>query len=186
MGVEHPSPFANRWRSRWIWFERPAIRLATLTRPERDVDGDRVGLFRRRFELSSVPATAPCRIWTDGRHIVRVNGVEVARGPVRANPRRAHYDVVDLAPHLRTGANVLTINAVHFEQQTSWWTPVPPSYTLGAGSLAVEAWLGEALASDGHHETSDDDGSAAGWPGGDASWRPLPGVASRRRGSTAR
>jgi hypothetical protein len=175
MGVEHPSPFENRWRSRWIWFERPAIRLATLTRPERAVEGDRVGLFRRRFELSSVPATAPCRIWTDGRHVVRVNGAEVARGPVRANPRRAHYDAFDLAPHLRVGANVVTITAVHFEQQTSWWTPVPPSYTLGAGSLAVEAWLGDGMlvGADG----SGPDGDDAGWLVGDAAWRTLPGDA---------
>ena len=61
--------------------------------------------------------------------------MEVARGPVRTDPRRAHYDVVDLAPHLRPGANVLAVTARHFGTATSWWMPVPPSYTLGAGGV---------------------------------------------------
>jgi hypothetical protein len=40
-----------------------------------------------------------------------VNGTEVARGPVRANPRRQPYEDVDLAPHLRRGANVIGVLA---------------------------------------------------------------------------
>ena len=164
MALEHPAPFGSRWRSRWIWFEPPAIELATLTRPERAVDGDRVGLFRRRFDLAHVPEAAPCRLWSDGRHRLSVNGTEVARGPVRSDPRRAHYDVVDLAPHLRVGENVLAVLAVHFAHQTSWWMPVPPSYSLGAGSLTLEACLGGP----------DDPGA---WLVSDASWRCRPGEA---------
>ena len=164
MALEHPAPFGSRWRSRWIWFEPPAIVMPTLTRPERAVDGDQVGLFRRSFTLDAVPASAPCRIWSDGRHLLRVNGMEVARGPVRSEPRRSHYDVVDLAPHLRVGENVLAVTAVHFAHQTSWWMPVPPSYSLGAGSLTVEACLGDA----------DDDGA---WLATDASWRSCRGAA---------
>lgn len=164
MALAHPAPFGNRWRSRWIWFEPPAIALPTLTRPERAVDGDQVGLFRRSFTLDAVLATALCRIWSDGRHVLRANGVEVARGPVRSEPRRSHYDVVDLAPHLRPGENVLAVTAVHFAHQTSWWMPVPPSYSLGAGSLTLEACLGDP----------EDDGA---WLVTDASWRSCRGQA---------
>lgn len=164
MALEHPAPFGNRWRSRWIWFEPPAIVMPTLTRPERAVDGDQVGLFRRSFTLEAVPATGPCRIWSDGRHVLRVNGVEVARGPVRSEPRRSHYDAVDLAPHLRVGENVLAVTAVHFAHQTSWWMPVPPSYSLGAGSLTLEACLGDP---------ADD----AAWIVSDATWRSCRGEA---------
>lgn len=141
--VDHPAPFTASWRGRWIWFERPAIVAETATRPVRAVEGDRIGLFRRRVELDAAPATAPCRLWSDGRHVLRVNGREVARGPVRSNPRRPHYDVVDLAPHLRAGTNVITVTARHFASATSWWAPVPPSYTLGAGSLVLEAQIGD-------------------------------------------
>lgn len=56
---------------------------------------------------------------------MRVNGELVVRGSVRANPRRARYDVVDLAPHLRPGPNVITIVARHFARATSWWMPSP-------------------------------------------------------------
>ena len=164
MALEHPAPFGNRWRSRWIWVEAPAINLTALTRPERAVDGDQVGLFRRSFVLDAVPAAAPCRIWSDGRHVLRINGVEVARGPVRSEPRRSHYDAVDLAPHLRVGENVLGVTAVHFAQQTSWWMPVPPSYSLGAGSLTLEACLG-------------DPDEADAWIVTDATWRSCRGEA---------
>ena len=131
MILRHPEPFDARWRSRWIWHRQPAIVAETATRPALADPTDTVVLLRRVVHLEEVPATAPARIWVDGRYVLRVNGAEVARGPVRSDPRRAHYDVVDLAPHLRTGTNVIAITARHFGTATSWWMPVPPTYTLG-------------------------------------------------------
>ena len=143
MQLRHPDPFSARWRAHWIWHEPPAITTETATRAVLRDPQDTVALLRRRVELAEVPVAAPCRIWADGRYVLRVNGTEVARGPVRSDPRRAHYDVVDLAPHLRLGTNVLAITARHFGTATSWWTPVPPSYTLGAGAVVLEAQLGD-------------------------------------------
>jgi hypothetical protein len=157
--VRHPQPFEDRWRARWIWFEPPAIEIETATRPVRAVAGDRIGLFRRVVEVVEPPPAAPCRLWSDGRHVLAVNGKEVARGPVRSDPRRPHYDVVDIGPHLRAGANVLTVIARHFARATSWWSPAPPTYTLGAGGLVLEAVI---------------DGE---WVVSDASWRCRPGEA---------
>ena len=159
MRLHHPEPFEAHWRARWIWHGRPRIANETATRPVQADPTDRVMLFRRLVELTEVPATAPARLWTDGRFVLFVNGAEIARGPVRSDPRAAHYDLVDLAPHLRVGTNVIAIIARHFGTATSWWMPVPPSYSLGAGSLVFEACIGDD------------------WIITDRSWRSAPGTA---------
>ncbi len=159
MQLHHPAPFANRWRARWIWHEPPRIAARSATRPEPADPVDRVALLRRSVHLDAVPITAPARVWVDGRYVLRVNGAEVARGPVRSDPRRAHYDVVDLAPHLVDGENVLALVARHFGEATSWWMPVPPSYSLGVGSVVLEAVVGDE------------------WVVTDRSWRAIGGEA---------
>ena len=159
MRLTHPEPFDARWRSRWIWFEQPRIHTQTATRPVQSDPQDRVGLFRRSLELDAVPGSVPARIWVDGRYVLWVNGEEVARGPVRSDPRSAHYDVVDLSPHLLVGHNAIAITARHFGEATSWWTPVPPTYSLGAGSVVFEALLGDD------------------WLVADRTWRCSPGRA---------
>jgi alpha-L-rhamnosidase len=142
-----------------VWFERPAIVTETATRPVQANPHDSIGLFRRTFRLDSVPPSLPARIWADGRYVLCVNGNEVARGPVRSDPRMAHYDVVDLAGFVRVGDNVITITARHFGAATSWWMPVPATYTLGAGSVLFEALV------DDH------------WVVADRSWRASAGNA---------
>jgi len=159
MQLHHPEPFAARWRSRWIWFERPAIVTETATRPVQADPRDSIGMLRRTLHLADVPASVPARIWVDGRYVLCVNGSEVARGPVRSDPRMAHYDVVDLGEALHVGDNVITITARHFGAATSWWMPVPASYTLGAGSVVFEALVGDQ------------------WVVADRSWRASAGSA---------
>jgi hypothetical protein len=157
--TEHPEPFAAAWRGRWIWWRPPAIRTETATRPVAADPSDDLALFRRTLELDQVPSSAPARLWVDGRCLLSVNGTEVARGPVRSDPRAARYDVVDLAPHLVVGTNVIAIVARHFADATSWWMPVPPTYSLGVGSLVFEALVGDD------------------WVVSDRSWRCAPGEA---------
>jgi len=142
-----------------VWHGPPRIVPETATRPVLADPTDRVVLLRRSLTLDTVPPEVPARLWSDGRHVLAVNGVEVSRGPVRSDPRRAHYDVVDLAPHLRVGENVLAVTARHFGRATSWWIPVPPSYTLGAGSVVFEALVGDE------------------WVVSDARWRSCEGSA---------
>lgn len=164
MRVEHPPPFGARWRARWIWASAPAITTESATRPVLADPRDTVVLLRRAVDVTEVPERAPARIWADGRYRLTVNGVELARGPVRSDPRRARYDLVDLAPELRVGANVIAITARHFGRATSWWTPVPPTYSLGAGAIVFEALVGdEWVVSDRHWTASP----------GDA-WTPVP------------
>lgn len=159
MHAHHPAPFSATWRSRWIWHERPAIALETATRPVRADPTPKVGLLRRVVTVEDQPARAPARIWADARYLLEVNGTEVARGPVRSDPRRPHYDVVDLAPHLRAGPNVIAATVRHYGTATSWWMPAPPSYTLGAGCFTFEALIGGE------------------WVVSDREWRCAPGAA---------
>ncbi len=88
-----------------------------------------------------------------------VNGTEVSRGPVRSNPRLLTYDPVDLSPHLRAGENVVAILARFYGHPTPWWMPAPVTYSLGAGSTAFEAMIGDE------------------WIVSDASWRATPAPA---------
>ena len=157
--MTHPSPFEARWRGSWIWFERPRLTTKSATRPILDEPTDRVALLRKDLHLDEVPPEAPCRIWVDGRYRLSVNGVEAARGPVRSDPRQSHYDVVDLAALLVAGSNTIAITARHFGEETSWWTPVPPTYSLGAGSVVFELKVGDD------------------WVVSDRSWRSMPGEA---------
>ena len=119
MKLEHPKPFAGRWHAKWMWNARPALQLDTATRMVLADATDKVAMFRRELELDAVPASVPARIWADGRFILRVNGVEVGRGPVRSDPKAAHYDIADLAPFLVEGSNVISIIARHFGTATS-------------------------------------------------------------------
>ena len=145
----------GRWRARWIWCEPPRLTFdggrPTLARGT----GARLACFRRRIALETVPPVAPARMVSDGRHVVWVNGREVARGPVRSDPRRLAYDHVDLAPHLVEGTNVIAVLVCFYGEANAWWMPAPATYGLGAGAFAFEARLGD------------------GWLASDAEWRTL-------------
>lgn len=73
--------------------------------------------YRKSFALSEKPATATARIavdskywlWINGRMVVREGGVK--RGP---NPQDTYFDVVDLAPHLKSGDNQIALLAWYF------------------------------------------------------------------------
>ncbi len=181
MTLPHPAPFALRWRARWIWHGAPAIVPETATRPVLADPTDRVVLLRRVLHLDAVPDSVPARLWSDGRHVLAVNGVEVARGPVRSDPRRPHEDVVDLGPHLRPGENVLAVTARHFGRATSWWIPAPPTYTLGAGSVVFEALVGdEWVVSDGTWRSAEGSAWTAVDIPGDVASLPLESFDARR------
>ena len=89
MKLQHPEPFAGRWQAKWMWNAHPALKLETATRMVLADATDKVAMFRRELVLDAVPASVPARIWADGRYILRVNGTEVGRGPVRSDPRAA-------------------------------------------------------------------------------------------------
>ncbi|MBM4336883.1 MAG: alpha-L-rhamnosidase [Deltaproteobacteria bacterium] len=126
----------GRWRARWIWAEG-------------QTEGRQTVALRRSLALRSVPASAPARLCAISRYALHVNGRELARGPVRANPRRQPYDVVDLAPHLREGENVIGVLAWRYGGANAWFLPPPAGSDLRFGAFVFEARVGgEWLASD--------------------------------------
>lgn len=132
----------GRWRARWIWFEPPRL---TMEFPigGTPVQADRFALFRRTFDLGEIPDRAPARATADARYVLWVNNLEAARGPIRCNGRRLHYDLVDLAPYLREGRNCIAVLARFYGRPVPWWAPTPGSLQLGSGSLVFEARVGE-------------------------------------------
>lgn len=74
---------------------------------------------RREFELSQVPDSAELMITSCGLYKLWVNGEYAGRGPARSLPHRKRYDVIDVAPHLREGRNVLAVQIVRFAFSTA-------------------------------------------------------------------
>lgn len=119
--------------------------------------GEENALLRRSLSLDAVPERATARVVADSRYILFVNGSEVSRGPVRGDLSKLCYDELDLAPHLRQGANAIAIHARYYAVATPWWAPARPAIGLGRrGAVAFELDLGEGE-----------------WLGSDASWRSL-------------
>ncbi len=132
----------GRWRARFVWCEAPRIENDPSATLHRVASKDAVtACFRRSFDLAVVPASAPARVTADSRYALFVNGVEVARGPVRANGRRFHYDIVDIAPQLRPGRNAIAAIVRFFGRANPWWAPVPATFQLGAGAFLFEVML---------------------------------------------
>lgn len=152
----------SRWTAHWIWDAEPiggALRQVIAA--------------RRSVHLDRVPDRAPGRAFADALYVMFVNGVEVRRGPGRANPFSRRYDTFDLAPTLRVGENVITIIAAMNAAPSRQWMPAPTLVSeLAGGALAFEADLGtEVVATDGSWLTR----TIEGW-----GLSPDTGIISRR------
>ena len=120
---------AGRWDARWIWSDAAA-----------DDATRRTVALRHVVHLDEVPASVPTRISAIARYALWVNGTEVSRGPIRANPRRARHDVVDLAPTLQVGPNVVTALVWIYPGANPFWMPGPVfASRLGRGGFVLEA-----------------------------------------------
>lgn len=70
--------------------------------------------FRKSLDLDRAPAAAALHLFADSRYLLWVNGKHVLRGPCRFNPKRPEFDTLDIAPHLRAGANSLVVLVHHY------------------------------------------------------------------------
>ncbi len=146
-----------RWNGHWIWVPEDRVEISMGIGPSdpRTTRKASIGLFRKSFSLDAVPARAPARITADSRYALYINGQEVSRGPVRSQPRRMMYDLVDLAPALQAGANVIAVFVRFYGRANSFYIPAVPNSGLGkTGALVFEADLGPN-----------------GWLVSDASWK---------------
>lgn len=157
-----PNDFSEiRWRGHWIWTEPPAMPSGLFAdMGDADSRAEAHGLFRKTFTLERVPDRAPARIAADSRYVLFVNGQEAFRGPVRSQPRRMHYDLLDLAPHLKAGENIIAVYVKYYGTANAYWIPAVANMTLGkTGVLVFEANVFAA------------DFGEGGWLVSDASWR---------------
>ena len=167
-----------RWTGHWIWVPEEKIEPGNFFGGDARLHPESHGLFRKTFELSSVPARAPARISADSRYVLFVNGQEVRRGPIRSQPRRMHYDLFDLAPYLRAGVNTLAVYVKYFGKATAGWMPAVANGTLGkSGVLVFEANLGERwLVSDGSWRARKSDAWTADGSDGEAGNQVTGGI----------
>jgi tetratricopeptide (TPR) repeat protein len=109
-------------------------------------------VFRRAFDLASLPAAAPLRIRALRRFEVEVNGRHAALASDPSQWRNEQR--LDVAPLLRAGANELAVRVYNDNGPPALWlsletsgAPVRSDATWEA-SLAGAAWKPAALASD--------------------------------------
>lgn len=139
-------------RAPFIWTTQQNIDpmgfLAPLQGVNRRDDGqNRWFLFRRVFDLPDGVPNGLTHVTVDGRYRLFVNGTAVGRGPVRCDPLHQKYDIYDLAPHLRSGKNVVGLIVHSFGVDTSWYETVKGMWQPTFGDGAV--WLdGDVIKSD--------------------------------------
>jgi hypothetical protein len=95
--------------AKWIWL--PSQR----TLPNTFV------LFRRELVLDAAPVRAAGWMTADSRYRLTVNGKRIQWGPAPCDPRWLDADPVDLAPHLRPGANVIGVEVLHYGHAEGTW-----------------------------------------------------------------
>ncbi|MHB8450754.1 MAG: alpha-L-rhamnosidase-related protein [Mycobacteriales bacterium] len=140
--LNQPPTAPGRWNAKWIWAAPPAQSAA----PVAGHSARKYAALHRQLTLTGSPGSIPARVCADSRYVLWVNGAEVARGPVRGNPRQRRYDVVDLAPHLRDGANTLAALVCWYGEPMPWWAPAPAfASQVRAGGFLLEARLGSEL-----------------------------------------
>ncbi|MCW3787313.1 alpha-L-rhamnosidase C-terminal domain-containing protein [Plebeiibacterium sediminum] len=64
-------------------------------------------LFRKVFQLQSVPESFNVRVSADNRYKLYVNEILVSQGPVIGDIKHWNYETVDLAPYLKAGNNII-------------------------------------------------------------------------------
>ncbi len=154
-GESNRDLLTRRWDATWI--------VAPGTNPF----GFGVYHFRKAIDLRQRPARFVVHVTADNRYQLWVNGVRVVWGPARGDLNHWRYETIDLAPHLRTGRNVLAAVVWNYgelapEAQTTWRTGF-----LIQGDTAVE----KAVDSD------------ATWKAAvDAAYSPIPFTHAQLRG----
>ena len=104
-------PPAQLWPAHWI-------------KPASDDKSSGITLYRRVFDLASVPSTFKIRVTGDSRYELHVNGKRVAFGPSRGDIKHWRYRVLDIAPYLQTGRNVLAASVMYLNPSLAPWAQV--------------------------------------------------------------
>lgn len=128
-------PWPAAWRGQLIWDYAPPERpwWANVDAPQ-----SHFTYLRSELHVDDLPGSLWTRLTCDSRYILYINGREAGRGPVREPPPFIGYDVLDLAPLLQSGPNVVVALCRYYGHANPWWLPAPVSGTLGSGSFCFE------------------------------------------------
>jgi len=96
--VVDPIYLQNQWKASWIMV------------PGANPTGYGVYLFRKNIELTTVPKSFPVYVSADNRYKLYVNEKLVALGPAKSDLSHWKFDIVDLAPFLISGKNIISAN----------------------------------------------------------------------------
>ena len=101
--------FAQEWKAKWISMELP------------DSDKSNVWLgFIKEIEVGAKPKQAKAKIAVDSKYWLYINGkLVVFEGGLKRGPNihDTYYDEVDIAPYLKSGKNLITIDLWYFGKQ---------------------------------------------------------------------
>ena len=86
----------EKWDAKWI------------CTPDTDVNGSGLYLYRKVFNLETVPQKFEIRVSADNRYKLYVNEILVSLGPAWGDIKHWNYESVDLAPYLKKGANIIS------------------------------------------------------------------------------
>ena len=75
--------------------------------PSANVDGYGVYHFRKSINFEQVPEKLVIHISADNRYNLFVNGRRICYGPAKGDLQTYKYDIIDIAPYLKTGENQL-------------------------------------------------------------------------------
>ncbi len=89
-------------KAQWIWRQGQDVHAYNQT-----------VIARRQFKLGEIQ-TATLRITADSFYRLFINGRWVNDGPARAWPEHYQYDVIDAAPYLQPGGNVIEVVARYY------------------------------------------------------------------------
>ena len=149
---------------------RPRDALRSAQAPTPANAPKRVPSSARPFPWIKCRHASPRGVTADSRYLLFVNGQEAFRGPIRSQPRRLHYDLLDLASYLKPGENTVAVYVVYYGSPRSFWMQAAPNMSLGkAGVMVFEANLGDQTFEVCETSKVSDDG----WLVSDASWKAL-------------
>lgn len=92
----------HAWTAQWI------------THPTESTLDSRVFLFRRNFELNTVPSKFVIYVSADNRYRLYVNGKYIVSGPSSSDINNYRYETLDIAKNLRSGKNTIAVEVVNF------------------------------------------------------------------------
>lgn len=86
----------DQWDAKWVYV------------PETNPNSSGLYLFRKVFNLETVPQKFEVRVSADNRYKLYVNEILVSLGPAWGDIKHWNYESVDLAPYLQEGSNVIS------------------------------------------------------------------------------